>query len=92
MYCFPWSQEPYYSTVDERCSASTPPRVEVVSGLVRQENFIPCRRLHEDGPEASKLATVGGARTNYLGAPAVAKKPKPGDPLKVEVETVVDIP
>ena len=31
----------------------------------------------------------GGARTNTLGAPAVAKDRKPGDPLQVQVDSVV---
>ena len=34
----------------------------------------------------------GGARTNPLGAPAVAKLTKPGDHLQVYVEPVVPIP
>ena len=41
-------------------SSSAPPRVEAVSGLVRQQNFVPSRWFREDGREASKLATGGG--------------------------------
>ena len=45
-----------------------PPRVEVVSSLVRQDNFVPSRWwFREDGREDSKLSTGGGGRQNkYL--------------------------
>ena len=56
-------------------SFSAPPRVEVVSGLVGQDNFVPSRRFREDGLEDLKLST-GGAR-DTPGAPAVAKRRKP---------------
>ena len=54
-------------------SLSAPPRVEVVSGLVQQDNFVPSRRFREDGLE---LPTAGRARVNDLlvGAPAMAKQ------------------
>ena len=42
-------------------SLSVPPHVEVVSGLVGQDNFVPSRRFREDGLEDLKLST-GGAR------------------------------
>ena len=75
---------------DKHDNSSAPPRVEVVSGLVRQDHLMPSRRFRVDGREASKLETGGGgARTNTLGAPAVAKDRKPGDPLQVQVDSVV---
>ena len=90
--CFVWSQESCYSTMGTDGSSSAPPRHEVVSGLARQNNFVPSRRFREGGREAPKLATGGGgARINTLGAPAVAKHTKPGDPLLVDVEPVVHI-
>ena len=70
-------------------NSSAPPRVEVVSGLIRtrQHNFVPNRRFREDGREASRLAMGGGRQNKPLGAPAVAKQTKPGDPQQqVEVE------
>ena len=78
--------------VDAHGSSSAPLGVEVISGLVRQDDFVPSRRFHEDGREASKLATGGRTRINTLGAPAVAKRTKPGNPLPVQVEPVVPIP
>ena len=66
--------------------SSASPRVEVVSGLVREDNFMPSRRLHEDSLEALKLSTGGGgARVKTFGAPAVAKQTKPinSDSLQV---------
>ena len=41
--------------------SAAPPRVEVVSGLVEEDIFLPSRRFHEDGLEALKLSTGGGA-------------------------------
>ena len=78
-------------------SSSAPPRVEVVSGLVRQGNFVPSRRFREDGPEALKLPTGGGGvRVNTLGAPALAKQMKPNnmnnDSLQVLAWPVVPAP
>ena len=81
--CFLWSQ---------RQSVYTAPRVEVVSGLVREDNFVPSRRFHEDGLESFKAVNGGGsARVNALGAPAVAKRTKPidSDSLQVQVGPVV---
>ena len=74
---------------------SAPPRVEVVSGLVRQDNFVPSRRFRKDGLEDLKLSTGGGARVNtLLGAPAVAKQTKPlnDDSLQIQVKPVVSTP
>ena len=73
-------------------SLPAPPRVEVVSGLARQDNFVQSRRFREDGLEVLKLSTGGGARVNtLLGAPAVATQTKPinSDPLQVQVKRVV---
>ena len=75
-----------------RCRRSAPPRVEVVSGLVLQDNFMPSRRFREDGLEDLELPTGGGARVNTLvGAPAVAKQTKPcnSDSLQVQVKPVL---
>ena len=86
------SQESYYSHRRRRPqSVYTPPRVEVGVGLVRQNNFVPSRRLREGDREASKLATGRGApeQVNTLGAPVVAKQTKRSDPLQVQVEPVV---
>ena len=42
----------------------------------------------KDGREPSKLATGGDdARINIIGAPTVAKKTKPSDPLQVQVKS-----
>ena len=41
-------------------SLSAPPRVEGVSGLVRQDNMVPSRRFREDGLEYLELSTEGG--------------------------------
>ena len=46
-------------------SSSAPPRVEVISGLVRQHHVAPRRRFRKDGREASKLATRGGRQNKY---------------------------
>ena len=75
-------------------SLSAPPRVEVVSGLVRQDNFVPSRRFREGGLEDLKLSTAGGGgRVNTLGVPAVAKQTKPINrgSLQVQVEPVESI-
>ena len=76
-------------------SLSAPPRVEVVSGLVRQDNFVPSRRFREDGLDDLKLSTGEGARVNnLLGAPALAKQTKPinSDSPQVQVKRVVTAP
>ena len=58
-----------------RCPHYAPPRVEVVSGLVRQDNLMSSSRFREDGLEDLGLPTGGGARVNTLvGALAVAKQ------------------
>ena len=64
---------------------SAPPLVKVVSGLARQDNFVPSRRFREDGLEDLKLLTAGGVRVNTLGTLAVAKQTKPirSDSLQV---------
>ena len=78
-------------------SSSAPP-VEMVSGLVRQDNFVPSRRFREGGLENSKLLIAvnggGGVRVNTLGGPAVAKQTKlvNSDSLQVQVELVVSTP
>ena len=84
VYTAPWSYG----------MSSAPPRVEVVSGLVQEDNFAPSRRLGQNGLEALKLSTGGGARVNTPGAPAVAKQTKPNnsDSLQVQVEPVVPTP
>ena len=58
-------------------SWSAPPRVEVVLGLVGQDNFVPSKRFREDGLEDLKLSTGRGGARYTLGAPAVAKRTKP---------------
>ena len=51
-------------------SLSALPRVQVVSGLVRQDKFVTSRRFRENGPKDLKLSPGGGgARVNTLGAP-----------------------
>ena len=72
-------------------SSFAPPRVGVVSGLVRQNNFVPVRRFHEDGREALMLTTGGWRQNRYSWAPAVPKQTKPGDSLRVLQEPVVPI-
>lgn len=58
-----WS---YYSTtMDTHGRSSTPPRIEVVSGLVRPINIVPSRRFREHGRCASMLATGGGRQDKY---------------------------
>ena len=75
---------------------SAPPLVKVVSGLARQDNFVPSRRFREDGLEDLKLSTGGGRQSNYSwrSTLAVAEQPKPinGDSLQVHVEPVVSTP
>ena len=39
---------------------SAPPRVEAISGLVPQGNFVPSRRFQEEGLEALKQSKRGG--------------------------------
>ena len=76
-------------------SLSAPPRVEVVSGLVRQDNFVPSRRFREDGLDDLKLSSGEGARVNtLLGAPAVAKQTRTlnNDYMQVQVKRVVSTP
>ena len=51
VYTAPWSHG----------ISAAPPRVEVVSGLVREDIFVPSRRFREDGLEALKLSTGAGA-------------------------------
>ena len=55
----------------------TAPSLQVVSGLARLNNFGSSRRFREDGREALKLATGGGA----LGVPVVAKRARPVETL-----------
>ena len=52
VYTAPWSHG----------NSSEPPRVEVVSGLVWEDNFVPSRRFREDSLEVLKLSTGGGAK------------------------------
>ena len=75
-------------------SLSAPPRVEVVAGLVRQDNFVPSRRFREDGLEDLKLSTGGGRQSKFTWRPAVAKQTKPitSDSLQVQVEPVIFTP
>ena len=54
-----WSQESYYSTIDTHGISSVPSRVEVISGLVRQDNLVPSSGFRANGREASKLSTEG---------------------------------
>ena len=74
---------------------SAPPRVEAISGLVPQGNFVPSRRFQEEGLEALKQSKRGGGApeeiNTLIGAPAVAKQTKPikSDSLQVQVEPVV---
>ena len=71
------------SIVDTDGSPSVSPRVEVVSGLVRQ---LSSRRAGGSARIVERLQSWqrgGGATTNTLGAPAVAQLTKPGDPLQV---------
>ena len=66
-----WSQEESYCSTwtHTHGSSSAVPRVELVSCLVRQNNFVPSRRFREHGREASKLEMVGERGTkNALGA------------------------
>ncbi|MEP5376682.1 MAG: hypothetical protein ABJQ14_12975, partial [Hyphomicrobiales bacterium] len=72
--------------------SSTPPRIEVVSGLVRQDNFVTSRRFREDGLEA--VIGGGGARVDTLGALALAKQTKHigSDSLQDQVKPVVPTP
>ena len=70
---------------------SAPPRVEVVSGLVRQDNSC---RAGGSARTVSKIYTCqrgGVARVNTLGGPAVANQTKPisSDSLQVRAELVV---
>ena len=44
------------------CSLFAPPRVKVVSGLVRRENFVPSRRLRENGLVEELKQSMGGGR------------------------------
>ena len=87
---------PIVTAVDTApCSLSAPPRVELVSGLVRQDNCVPSRRFRQDGLEDLKLSRGGGRQSKYpLGAPAGAKQTKPinGDSLQVQVEPVLSTP
>ena len=53
-----WSQR--FIQHHGRSLHSAPPRVVVVSGLVRQANFVPSRRFSEDGLEYLELAANGG--------------------------------
>ena len=46
-----------------------PCRVEVVSGLVGQDNFVPSRRFREDGLEDLKKLSTGGGRQIYSRRP-----------------------
>ena len=46
-------------------SLSAPPRIEVVSVLWRQDNFLPSRRPREDGLEDFQLATERGGQSKY---------------------------
>ena len=74
---------------------SAPPRVEFVSGLARQDNFVPTWQVRGGGREDLKRSTREGARVNtLLGALAVAEQPKPinSDPLPVQVKPVVSAP
>ena len=58
--------------------SSAPPRVDVVSGLVRQDSFVSGRRFREDGLlEAQKLPTGRGRKSKCSWRPAVAKQTKP---------------
>ena len=76
-------------------SLSAPPRVEVVAGLVRQDNFVRSRWFREDGLDDFKLSTVGGRQSKYSGRPAVAIHTQPinSDSLQVQVvEPVIFAP
>ena len=69
----------------------------MVSGLAREDVFVPSRRFREDGLliEAINLSPGGGrGGVNTLGAPAVAKQTKPidSDSLQAQVELVVRTP
>ena len=83
----------YSSTTWSYGNSSAPPRVEVASGLVRQDNFAPSRRFRGDGLKALKLSPGGGRQSedNSLGVPAVAKQTKlmSNDSLEIQVEPVV---
>ena len=57
-------------------SLSAPPRVEVVSGLVGQDNFVPTRRFREDDLEDIKMSPGGGALDILLAPPPWQKKTK----------------
>ena len=57
---FSQEQEACYGTVNTDGSSYTPPRVEMGSGLERQNNFVPSRLFRKYGREASKLTTGGG--------------------------------
>ena len=71
-----------------------PPSVEVVSGLARQDNFVPSMPFREDGLEGLTLSNGGGAPNKYSKVLAVAQQTKPvnSDSLQVQVELVVSTP
>ena len=90
-----WSQR--FLQHHGRCLRSAPPRVEVVSGLVRQDNFVPSRRFREGGLEDLKLSTGGGRQSKYsCWRPRRGKtndtKPNNSDSLQVHVKPVVSTP
>ena len=72
--------------------------VEVVSGLVRQDNFVPSRRFREDDRENLQSCQRGGGgggacQNKYSWRSRRGEtKTKPGDSLQVPVEPVVHIP
>ena len=54
-----------YTAPHGRCPHSAPPRVEVGSGSVRQDNFVPSRRFREDDLEDVELPTGEGGQSKY---------------------------
>ena len=60
---FPMVSTVVYTAPSSHGISSAPLRVEVVSGLVREDNFVPSRRFREDGLEALKLSSGGGRQS-----------------------------
>ena len=79
--------------MDTHGTSSAPLRVEVVSDLARQDNFVRSRRFRKGDREASKLSTGGRCKDkNSWRSSRRGEKSKPGNSLQAQVEPVVPIP